>query len=100
MFDAVGNWASYAEATGGTATLNQSRSHNKVNEITGISAAMGTPVWIDPVHDATGNMTTIPNPKSLATGLTATYDAWNRMASVTDGTVTYEHAFVVRHGSA
>ncbi len=38
-----------------------------------------------PAHGRNGNMTTIPKPANLAAGLTATYDAWNRLVEVKDG---------------
>lgn len=64
-----------------------------MNEITGITATTGTN-WTDPVHDKNGNMTTIPKPSSLANGLTATYDAWNRLVEVSDGqTVVGEYTY-------
>ena len=45
---------------------------------------MGT-AWVDPVHDKAGNMTTLPKPSSLATGLTCKWDAWNRLVEVKEG---------------
>ena len=41
--------------------------------------------WADPVHDAAGNMTTAPWPASLTTGITLTYDAWNRLVLAENG---------------
>jgi hypothetical protein len=49
-----------------------------------ITVATGT-VWAGPVHDRAGNRTTIPKPASLADGLSATHDAWNRLVEVKDG---------------
>ncbi len=51
-----------------------------VNEITAISETIGYQ-WKDPAHDNNGNMTTIPQPKDLTKGYTATWDAWNRLVN-------------------
>ena len=58
------------------------RTHNAVNETTTASS------WATPAHDAAGNMTTMPSPLSLGTGLTMTYDAWNRLVKVANGQTT------------
>ncbi len=80
----TGNWPGFVQKTSGSTDLDQGRTHNPVNEITAITAATGTD-WTDPVHDRAGNMTTIPKPANLADGLTAIYDAWNRLVEVKDG---------------
>ena len=95
--DALGNWSGYLTKASGGTTLNQSRSHNLVNEIdtdnthgdsdNSITETVGT-AWADPVHDAAGNMTTMPSPLGLATGLTLSYDAWNRLVRVANGQTT------------
>jgi len=82
--DMTGNWTDFLQKTSGTTDLNQDRAHNPVNEITGITETTGT-AWIDPVHDRAGNMTTLPKPSSLASGLTCKWDAWNRLVEVKDG---------------
>ena len=82
--DPLGNWPGYVQKTSGTTDLDQSRTHNKVNEITAIAATTGTD-WADPVHDRAGNMTTIPKPASPADALSCQYDAWNRLVEVMDG---------------
>jgi RHS repeat-associated protein len=82
--DPLGNWPGYVQKTSGTTDLDQSRTHNKVNEITAIAATTGTD-WADPVHDRAGNMTTIPKPASPADPLSCQYDAWNRLVVVMDG---------------
>jgi YD repeat-containing protein len=90
--DPTGNWAAYLTKTSGTTDLNQTRSHNMVNEIEVIS---GTPGWASPPsYDAAGNMTSFPQPANPSNAFTATYDAWNRMVSVSNssGTVaTYQY---------
>ena len=80
----TGNWSDFLQKTSGSTDLNQDRTHNPVNEITGITETVGT-AWIDPVHDRAGNMTTLPKPSSPATGLTCTWDAWNRLVEVKEG---------------
>jgi RHS repeat-associated protein len=78
--DPTGNWSAYLTKTNGTTDLNQTRTANKVNEITAIG---GTPAWATPpVYDAAGNMTSFPQPASPASNFIATYDAWNRMTSI------------------
>ena len=69
--DALGNWSGYLTKASGGTTLSQSRSHNLANEIdtdnthgdsdNSITETVGT-AWADPVHDAAGNMTTMPKP--------------------------------------
>jgi len=68
--DPTGNWTGYLTKTTGTTDLDQTRSHNKANEIdtdnnhanTPGNAISGTPNWSDPAYDAAGNMTTLPKP--------------------------------------
>ena len=84
MLDPTGNWGGFTEqATGGSVTLNQTRSANTVNEITGITNSVGTG-WSQPGYDAAGNMTTMPQPGSPANKYTATIDAWNRLTQLVD----------------
>jgi RHS repeat-associated protein len=82
--DPTGNWPAYITKTSGTTDLSQTRTSNTVNEITDISASVGT-AWADPTYDACGNTTIYPKPSSLANSLTAKYDAWNRTIHVKDG---------------
>jgi len=85
--DALGNWSGLVVKTSGTTNLNQSRTHNVVNEITGITASTGDN-WYDPTYDAAGNMATGPKPSapkdSDANGrkFKYTYDAWQRLVKV------------------
>jgi RHS repeat-associated protein len=84
--DPTGNWAAYLTKTSGTTDLNQTRSHSPVNEIMAIG---GTPGWASPpTYDAAGNMNSFPQLASPSNALTALYDAWNRMVSVSDGSGT------------
>ena len=85
--DGLGNWAGYVQKTIGTATLNQSRTANQANEISAISASVGS-TWATPAYDLAGNMTTIPIPSTPTSGYTATYDAWNRLTSLSNGSTT------------
>ncbi len=82
--DPTGNWSGYIQKTSGGTDLDQSRTHNKVNETTDITETVGA-AWATPAHDQAGNMTTVPKPSSLANGLTLKYDAWNRLVEVKDG---------------
>ena len=62
--------------------LDQDRTHNDVNEITGISEGGGQTAWLDPAYDAVGNMTSGPVPTAPTTRQHFKYDAWNRLAAV------------------
>jgi RHS repeat-associated protein len=79
--DPTGNWSAYVVKTSGATDLSQTRAGNAVNEITTIG---GTPSWVTPLYDPTGNMTTMPQPGVPGSGFVATYDAWNRMTSLSN----------------
>lgn len=104
--DSTGNWQGFREVAteaadrsgrmqaeggsprrNGTWDLIQARTVNKVNEITDISETAG-PSWVTPVYSATGNMTTISKPNNPTQGYSATYDAWNRLVQIADGSDT------------
>jgi RHS repeat-associated protein len=85
--DGIGNWPGYIQKTSGTTSLNQGRTASPANEISGISASVGS-TWTTPAYDLAGNMTTIPVPAAPTSGYTATYDAWNRLVSLANGTAT------------
>jgi RHS repeat-associated protein len=89
--DATGNWSAFTNNDDVTPSndLAQQRTSNPVNEITDITATVG-PTWITPVYDAAGNMTTIPQPNAPTTSFSGTYDAWNRLVSLS-GTATYSY---------
>jgi len=80
--DQVGNWPTFKEGTGTVWTLEQTRTNNTVNEITGISQGGGQAQWIVPQYDARGNMTSGPKPGDETTRIHLKYDAWNRMVAV------------------
>ena len=84
--DQTGNWQSYTQnATGGgTPTLAQTRTANRVNEITDISNSTG-PGWVAPQYDAAGNMTRIPQPLNPSVRYSGIWDAWNRLVGLYDG---------------
>jgi RHS repeat-associated protein len=83
--DGLRNWPTYVQTTAGTTTLDQTRTVTSANEISGVSASVGS-VWTTPAYDSAGNMTTIPEPVTPTTGYTATYDAWNRLVQLVDAT--------------
>jgi RHS repeat-associated protein len=85
--DGLGNWAGYIQKTTGTATLNQIRTASPANEVSGSSASVGA-TWATPAYDLAGNMTTIPIPSSLTSGYIATYDPWNRLVLLANGTTS------------
>jgi len=79
--DRLGNWDAFKEGGGSAWTLEQARTHNKVNEITDITETTGS-AWVTPAHDARGNMTSGPKPGAETTKLHFVYDAWNRLVQV------------------
>jgi RHS repeat-associated protein len=85
--NAIGNWPGYTQKVSGTVSLNQARSATAANEISGITASVGS-AWATPVYDLAGNMTTVPIPSNLTSAYSATYDAWNRLVSLASGTST------------
>ena len=92
--DETGNWSSFKEDDDGNSTwdLEQSRSHNKVNEISGISETTG-PSWVDPAYNRVGNTTTIPKPADPTGSFTATYDAWDHLVKLVEGANTVAEYF-------
>ncbi len=97
----TGNWSDFTQKSSGSTDLDQDRTHNAVNEITVIAETVGTS-WIDPVHDLTGNMTTVPKPSSPASGLTCKWDSWNHLVEMKDGATVvakYEYDGLARRVS-
>jgi RHS repeat-associated protein len=95
--DPTGNWKGFREDSDGNGTwdLVQSRTDNKVNEITGISNSVGS-AWATPAYNRAGNMTTVPQPADPTKGYTATYDAWHRLVKLVDvptGQTVQENAY-------
>ena len=97
-YDPVGNRhgerSAYLTQENGATTLDQNRAHNRANEITDISAAIG-PVWPTPVQDAAGNMISIPCPLALDSSFLLVWDAWNRLVSVSnpDGSLVAAYGY-------
>ncbi|WP_146561198.1 RHS repeat domain-containing protein [Posidoniimonas corsicana] len=88
--DQTGNWDNFQQGVVGT--LNQDRTHSTVNEITNITESTGT-AWPTPGYDNNGNMTSMPQPKSLGASYGATWDAWNRLVSLDDSGVVQANAY-------
>jgi RHS repeat-associated protein len=86
--DATGNWQSFRQDEGGNGNwdLVQGRVANPVNEITLINNTFGS-LWVTPVYDPAGNMTTMPQPSAPGSSYTAVYDAWNRLVKLSAGGV-------------
>ena len=83
--DATGNWTDFIQ--GVTDALNQDRTHNQVNEITDITESVGA-AWPTPAYDDNGNTTAMPQPANLTSSYDATWDAWNRLVKLQDGSDT------------
>ncbi len=83
--DPTGNWSTFKQDDDGDSTwdLDQSRSHNGVNEITQIA---GSSTHI--AHDRVGNTTKCPKPDDWSNHFDLTYDAWHRLVKVEDGANT------------
>src|SRR6185437_9092373 len=92
--DIVGNWNAYLTKISGVTDLNQTRTQNQANEITAVGTSGGLPLWATPGYDPAGNMTTTPKVVTPTSAFTATYDAWNRMTSLSSGgstVATYQY---------
>ena len=93
--DQLGNWEGFDKDANGdedftdAVDLDQARTSNDVNEITDITEAAGQTAWVTPAYDASGNMTTVPW-RILASGLTGTYDAWNRLVKLDNAPFTQD----------
>lgn len=83
-YDETGNWSAYQTVV---PPDTQTRVHNKANEITSMTVGGST---FTPTYDPAGNMLT-------GGGLSYKWDAWNRVAEVTNGSYvtryTYDAAF-------
>ncbi len=91
--DETGNFKGFLVKDSGATTLNQSRTHNTVNEITNITETVGSS-WLTPEFDTAGSMTTIPQPADPTLGFTGTWDAWNRLVKLeasSQTVATYEY---------
>ncbi len=70
----------------------QATTANKANEITAINHTTGA-AWVTPGYDKAGNMIGIPNPTQTTNG---TYDAWNRLISVSDASTSITNDYDAR----
>ena len=79
QFDATGNWKNFTQFDPADAakTLDQQRSHNRVNEITEIARTVGAD-WTTPTYERNGNTTSDEDGKKFK------YDAWNHLVEVRD----------------
>lgn len=78
-YDAIGNWKQYHRQADGATTLDQTRWHNRDNQITALDADSE-----DLTYDANGNMTACRPDKhgDWSKGCTLIWDAWNRIVQV------------------
>jgi RHS repeat-associated protein len=78
VYDASGNWKDYDRLESGSSAVNQTRTHNKANEMQTLDG-YSAPV----AYDAAGNMTRIPQGEEPADGhYEATWDAWYRLVKI------------------
>ncbi len=96
QLDATGNWTGFQnfDQTGATPALDQQRTSDTFNEITEISATVGA-TWVTPEYDRNGNMIVMPQPAAPTSSFSATYDAWNRLISLSllDGASAAQYAY-------
>jgi YD repeat-containing protein len=78
-FDPTGNWSNYTNSIIGS----QNRTHNTSNEIVAIAGSSTLIAYV-----ANGNTTLASKPTDWTTAYNLTYDAWNRMVKVMNGTTT------------
>lgn len=80
--DPTENWLAFDQDDNGNGTWNleQTRTANPVNEITGITETTG-PSWTTPAYDPAGNTRTQPQPDDPTKSFTA---AWNRLVKLVD----------------
>ena len=78
--EALGNWREFKDDAGDGSSwdLDQDRTHNAVNETTGITGGS----WIVPGYDAAGNMLSGPKPDNPTVRQHYKWDAWNRLVAV------------------
>jgi hypothetical protein len=87
-FDETGNWLTNSISS---PFLNQTRTHNKANEIASLTGPSGV---VSPTHDLPGNLTAMPAPGNWTVGYALKWDAWNRLVQVTQGaTVVASHVY-------
>lgn len=81
--DATGNWSDFVntDVTTPANNLDQQRTANLANEISGITQRYGS-AWAQPAYDPAGEMTTIPQPATPTASFAGTYDAWNRLTTL------------------
>jgi RHS repeat-associated protein len=91
QLDATGNWSGFKTLDTATPAnnLDQQRTSNPANELTDVTRRYGA-AWVTPEYDRAGNMTSIPSGLDPTAALGGTYDAWNRLVSLS-GTASYRY---------
>ena len=85
----TGNWPAYKTLTNGSTSLDQTRTHNKANELTQIDGSSS-----HVAEDPAGNMIKVPKANDWGAHYDLTYDAWNRLVKVKEGSITVaEYAY-------
>ena len=82
-YDPIGNWDAYLTKVSGVTNLDQSRTHNRANELTEIDGSSATVA-----EDAAGNMVKVPQVGDWSTANELVWDAWNRLVEVKAGSTT------------
>ena len=95
----LGNWSTFKQDADGNGTwnLDQTRDHNKANEIDddnlhgdGLAGIGGTPAWTGVEYWANGNVKAFPQPgnETSQDPCQADYDAWGRLTQILVGGTT------------
>lgn len=78
-YDPTGNWNNYTRKANGNTTVNQNRTHTKVNEI---KTYLGSSYPVS--YDKAGNMVKVPTSEtSYGLYQEFTWDAWHRLVKIT-----------------
>jgi RHS repeat-associated protein len=100
--DGLLNYSTLADNDFADATdIDQTRDHNKANEIDDdeidgntpsdtITVAVPQEEWLAPQYDKAGNMRAMPRPSNTSLPYLLVYDAWNRLVEVKTTTTTVQ----------
>src|SRR5207248_2909437 len=86
-YDPDGNWSNYTTKISNVVQLNQDRTHDKANEITGFTTHTG-PGWPVPTYTAVGTTYFMPR-LDMNSSMRGLYDAWNRLVNLEDNAIYF-----------
>jgi RHS repeat-associated protein len=87
--DGTGNWQNYDYdgPESPSEDVNQSRTHNRANEICSVTSPSGV---VQPKYDVVGNQTVDIAPGDWTKQYDLKWDAWNRLIEVKDGSIVLQ----------